>query len=44
MENEEKLLQKEASGQKTTTQAQQRLSKKRKAKIEKIKSDTALSD
>ena len=44
LQNEQKLLQKEADGQEATTQVQQRLSKKRKAKIEKIKSDTALSD
>lgn len=44
MENDEKLLQKEAGAEQTPTQAQQRLSKKRKAKIERIKSDAALTD
>lgn len=44
LQNEKKLLESEASGREAATQVQQRLSKKRKAKIEKIKSDTALSD
>jgi len=42
IQNEEKLQQKELDGS-DANKATQRLSKKRKAKIEKIKADSALS-